>query len=193
MVECIPQPAETLSAVCTALSTGTIADAQQLLRIHYPFKPIRPSGRDYTPRQCMVIFRRDGFLDRYSGRRLVFPGTLRLLSKLLPEDFPFHPNWKSDRCHFAYWELFPTIDHVVPVSRGGTDDATNWVTASMLANTAKANFVLSELGWTLRPERADPSWDGLTSWCLDVVDRDPTLRADRYIRQWCSAARAAIR
>jgi hypothetical protein len=35
----------------------------------------------------MAVFARDGFVDRYSGERLVFPGTLRLLAKLLPNEF----------------------------------------------------------------------------------------------------------
>ncbi|MFF0818704.1 HNH endonuclease [Rhodococcus sp. NPDC003318] len=48
--------------------------------------------------------------------------------------------------HFAYWELFPTIDHIVPVTRGGADDESNWVTTSMLRNSAKAHWTLDELG-----------------------------------------------
>jgi hypothetical protein len=78
-------------------------------------------------------------VDRYSGLPLVFPGVLRLLSRLLPQEFPFHPNWKMAETHPAYWELFPTIDHVLPVSRGGVDSDVNWVTTSMLRNAAKAN------------------------------------------------------
>lgn len=40
------------------------------------------STRNYAPRQCLQIFYRDGFLDRYSGDRLVHPGALRVLSML---------------------------------------------------------------------------------------------------------------
>ena len=93
--------------------------ASTILAAEYPFTPLPNAGRNYSPGQCMAVFVRDGFIDRYSGRRLVFPGTLRLLSLLLPQEFPFHSNWKTDACHSAFWELFPTIDHVVPVSRGG--------------------------------------------------------------------------
>lgn len=93
----------------------------------------------------MVVFTRDGFVDRYSGDLLVFPGTLRLLAKLLPHEFPFHSNWKADACHPAFWQLFPTIDHVVPVSRGGADADSNWMSTSMLRNSAKANLTLEEL------------------------------------------------
>jgi hypothetical protein len=58
-------------------------------------------------------------------------------------------NWKTDSCHFAFYELFPTIDHVVPISRGGEDEARNRVCTSMLRNAAKANFTIEELGWRM--------------------------------------------
>jgi hypothetical protein len=57
---------------------------------------------------------RDGFCDRYTGRRLVFPGVLRLISELFPKEFPWHPNWKQGVGHSLYWELSPTVDHVIP-------------------------------------------------------------------------------
>ena len=62
-----------------------------------PCGPIRATPRRYTHRQRLELFQRDRFTDRYSGQRLVFPGTLRLLSHLLPEAFPYHPNWKLGR------------------------------------------------------------------------------------------------
>lgn len=105
-----------------------------------------PEGRRYTELQSLEVFARDGFVDRYSGQRLVFPGILRLLSRLLPQEFPFHPNWKMAQTHRAYWELFPTIDHVLPVARGAADSEANWVTTSMLRNAAKANGKLQEVG-----------------------------------------------
>jgi len=62
------------------------------------------------------IFARDGFIDRYRGSRLIFPPVLRLLSLYLPKEFPYHKNGKMTEGHMAYWELFPTVDHVVPSS-----------------------------------------------------------------------------
>jgi hypothetical protein len=104
---------------------GDFPAARDLLRSEYPFVPASPEGRRYTEAQALRVFRRDGFLDRYSGRRLVFPGVLRLLSRLFPEELPFHTNWKMAETHPAYWELFPTIDHVMPVARGGPDGEAN--------------------------------------------------------------------
>jgi HNH endonuclease len=134
------------------------------------------------------IFIRDGFLDRYSGAKLVFPGALRLLSKLMPEDFPAHPNWKMTESHIVYWELFPTVDHVVPVARGGTDDESNWVTTSMLKNSAKSNWTLNELGWVLLPPGNYTAWDGLLGWFIRYVAKDVRSLDDLYVRRWHKAA-----
>ena len=122
----------------------------------------------------------------------MFPGTLRLLARLLPGEFPYHLNWKTDTCHFAFWELSPTIDHVVPVSRGGTDAESNWATTSMLRNGAKANFTLEELGWTMCPPGDLRDWDGLTSWFLVQAEEDPAILGNTFLRRWQMAARAVL-
>ncbi len=140
----------------------------------------------------MRVFRRDGFVDRYSGERLVFPGTLRLLSDLLPEAFPFHPNWKVSETHVMYWELFPTIDHVVPVARGGADDESNMVSTSQLRNSAKAHWTLAELGWELHPAGSLDDWDGLLGWFLAYTDAHPEALASAYLRRWRRAAETAV-
>ena len=150
--------AEILSRVCAAIDDQNIADASSILTNEYPFEPLANVGRLYSALQCMLVFARDGFIDRYSGRRLVFPGTLRLLSRILPLEFLFHNNWKTDACHFAFYELFPTIDHLVPVSRGGADNESNWVSTSMIRNAAKSNFTVEELGWQTAPPGSLREW-----------------------------------
>jgi hypothetical protein len=174
--------------VLQSLRAGERPAAAEILRAEYPFISVTPEGRRYTEMQSLQVFRRDGFVDRYSGHRLVFPGVLRLLSRLLPQEFPFHPNWKMAETHPAYWELFPTIDHVVPVSRGGVDSDVNWVTTSMVRNAAKANWTLEELGWSLCPGGLLAEWDGLTESFLAFVDSDRSLLEDAYLRRWHSAA-----
>jgi len=150
-----------IAEICRTVEQDREA-AGSLLRRSYPFIKGGRFKRAYSPSQCTRIFIRDGFIDCYSGQRLIFPGTLRLLSLCLPEEFPFHSNWKMDRTHPAFWELFPTIDHIVPIARGGEDAETNWVTTSQLQNSAKANWTLKELRWTLVPAGSVEEWDGLT-------------------------------
>jgi hypothetical protein len=168
--------AQTIKAVCDSLLAGDAQAAGATARSGYPFAPPQSTGRAYTEAECTRIFIRDGFIDRYSGTQLVFPGTLRLLSRLLPSEFPFHPNWKMTETHMVYWELFPTVDHIVPIARGGADEETNWVTTSMLRNSAKSNWTLEELGWQLVPA-GDLQWDGLLAWFVEFLKRNQSHRA----------------
>lgn len=149
------QKADVLARACAALDVAEMDVGKEILRTEYPFIAVAKTSRRYTERQCLRVFYRDGFTDRYSGTRLVHPGALRVLSVVFPDEFPAHPNWEMKRSHFAFWELFPSIDHVVPVARGGADDETNWVTTSMLRNSAKSHWTLEELGRTLvAPDRS---------------------------------------
>ena len=177
-----------IQRICEALLENRREDAQCIARTEYPFEGQESAVRRYTAFQCTQIFVRDGFTDRYSGQRLIFPGTLRLLSKLLPEEFPAHPNWKMTQSHLVYYELFPTIDHVIPIARGGKDDQSNWVTTSMLRNSAKSNWTLEELGWQLVPAGCIEEWDGLMHMFLAFVEGDLTLLKDNYLKRWSSAA-----
>jgi hypothetical protein len=173
---------------CQALGNSSVAAARNIIQSEYPFSPVIPGGRRYTELQSVQVFMRDGFIDRYSGQRLVFPGVLRLLSRIIPVEFPFHPNWKMSETHPAYWELFPTIDHVIPIARGGPDCEVNWVTTSMLRNTAKANGTLAELGWDLHEPGLLTEWDGLMGFFLEFIDSDNSPLKDAYLHRWYSAA-----
>ena len=181
-----------IARVCNAVSVGAMDAAAAILANDYPFTPLENVGRRYTATQCTMIFVRDGFIDRYSGQRLVFPGALRLLSKLLPAEFPFQPNWKTDACHFAFYELFPTVDHILPVSRGGADAEPNWVSTSMIRNAAKANFTIEELGWSLLPPGNLHEWDGGIRWFAGEYAKRPEMHGDAYLKRWADAARRTL-
>jgi hypothetical protein len=93
--------ADTLAEVCMAVDVGSRSAAARLLREQLPFEPIERIERRYSKLQMMRIFNNDGLLDLYSGQRLVFPGTLRLISINFKDEFPFHSNWKTSESHFA--------------------------------------------------------------------------------------------
>ena len=94
--------------------------------------------------------------------------------------------------HLAYWELFPTIDHVVPVSRGGVDSEENWVCCSMLTNGIKANWTLDQLQWELLPPGDMKEWDGMLDWFLQHVERNSALLQMPYLKTWYYAALSII-
>jgi hypothetical protein len=113
-----PHSSEFIKQACIAVSENTLSKAKNIINSEYPFAPLQNVERKYTDYEKTKIFIRDGFIDRYSGNKLIFPPVLRVLSKLMPEDFPFQKNWKTSECHIAYWQLLPTIDHITPVSQG---------------------------------------------------------------------------
>jgi len=84
--------------------------------------------------------------------------------------------------------MFPTIDHLVPVARGGPDNENNWITTSMVRNAAKPAFTLEELGWSLHPPGNVAEWDGQTGWFVTRVKVDTSILTDLYLRQWFAAA-----
>lgn len=152
-------------------------------------KPFGTRSRFGAP-AATSLFMRDGFIDRYAGTQLIFPGALRLLSVLLPAEFPWNPNWNPSVSHIISWDFFPTVDHVVPISRLEIPDSTdNWITTSMLLNNVKARRTLDELGWTILPPGDFATWDGLVRWFLHFISRSPEHLADNYIKTWHSAAK----
>lgn len=183
---------ESLVAVCRSLSASKPLQAAAILSEYYPFTSLPATTRRYGPRESTAVFVRDGFIDRYSGRPLIFPPVLRLVSKSLPSDFPFHPNWKMEVTHPAYWEVGATVDHLHPVTRGGKDELSNWVTTSMARNSAKMNWTLEQLGWELHPPGDFSEWDGLLNWFLEYADQHQELVGGSSLRQWHRAARQAL-
>jgi len=183
---------DVLTRVCERLDVDDHAAASAVLREGYPFVAATNSGRSYTPRQMTRVFMRDGFIDRYSGQRLIFPPVLRAITAALPNEFPAHVNWKMSATHSAYWDLFPTIDHVVPVARGGSDEEENWVTTSMTLNSAKGNSLLDQIGWELHEPGALGDWDGLGGWLLSYLDQRPELASNSYILRWARALRSCL-
>ena len=183
---------DAIARICEAVSSESLDQATAIARTELPFEALKRTKRAYTDTESVLIFLRDGFIDRYSGHRLVFPGTLRLLSLLMPAEIPFHPHGKMTECHLIFWNLFPTVDHVEAVARGGPDEETNWVCTSMLRNSAKAHWTLEELGWKLQPVGLLDDWDGMLGWFMKYVSDEPSILDEPYIKRWHQAARRAL-
>jgi 5-methylcytosine-specific restriction endonuclease McrA len=185
-------PALTIRAVTDALINQNLDDALTIINTEYPFSVNTIQTRQYSEAVKTRIFLRDGFTDRYTGKKLVYIGMLRLISFLMPTEFPYHTNWKMDSCHLAYWELAPTLDHIVPIARGGADEPENWVTTSMLSNARKANWTLEEFGWELLPPGDLAEWDGLTTQFVALVEQNASLRDEDFIRRYYAIAKNAL-
>lgn len=174
-----------IKEIAENLLCGDSIKAKNIILEEYPHcPPKQKSIRTYTDKQKLEQFVRDGFIDRYSGKKLLNPGILKVITHYFPEEFPYQPHWKMDECHLAYWELTPTLDHIVPIAGGGKDEQDNWATTSMINNSIKNNFTLEQLRWELYPAGNFEEWDGLTGFFITLVESDQNLLEDKYIQKW---------
>ena len=176
--------AQLLGNISNLLLEGKIEDAKAIIRNEYPHKHIELEKRSYTLKEKMEQFLRDGFIDRYTGKKLVNPGLLKVITYYFPDDFPYDPHWKMTKTHIAYWELIPTVDHIFPIAQGGVDSPSNWATTSMKNNSIKSNYSLDEINWKLHPSGSLNEWDGLTKLFIELVDQNIELLQDSYIKSW---------
>lgn len=184
---------DVLEQAASLLNNGDFISAAKTINEEYPFTPVKSNGRNYSVKQMLSQFFSDGFIDRYSGKRLVNPGMLRTFSELLPDAFPYQAHWKTDECHIAYWEYQPTIDHIHPVSLGGQDSPENWVTTSMMNNSAKGNFTLEQLNWILKEKGDIRKWDGLSKIFIQTVEKNQSLLKIERIKKYYIATKEVMK
>ena len=180
---------EIIEEIVTNIKNNELNRARSIIINDYPFEPFETNHRSYNVKQKMIQFKKDGFVDRYSGDRLLNPGVLKVISLCFPNEFPYHPHWKMSESHIAYWELTPTIDHIYPIAQGGEDNADNWATTSMMHNLIKNNWTLEQLQWKLYPAGDINVWDGLTNMFIEIVDASPNLLKDNYILTWYNVSK----
>lgn len=83
-----------IQKICRALLKENYQRAKDIALRDYPHSKIIPTKGSYSRIRAARIFMRDGFIDRYSGAPLIFPGALMLLGMLLPEEFHIIPTGK---------------------------------------------------------------------------------------------------
>lgn len=181
-----------ISDIANMLLEENETAAKEIIRNKYPHTNFEIEKRTYTMVQKMNQFIRDGFIDRYTGKKLLNPGILKIISHYFPNEFPYHPHWEMTETHIAYWELIPTLDHIYPIAKGGQDDEKNWVTTSMKNNSIKSNYTIDEIHWNLYPKGDIADWDGLTKLFLKLVEKDKGLLKDGYIRSWYNVSKTCL-
>jgi hypothetical protein len=197
-------------AEATALARAELAPAPAT-SLPFAFSARRPAEAPRSPLTARVarvpglteaertrVCYGDGFVDRLSPERwrLVYPGALRVLTLELPAVIDTVVSNGTLRAYAVnapvWWDLWPTVDHLQPRARGGTNEAHNLACVSWWRNAAKADRTLDETGWILQPPGDPHTWDGLLGWFVDRVRRYPDLADDAMVRRYLRAATAAI-
>jgi hypothetical protein len=103
------------------------------------------------------IFFRDSFTCRHCERETIFEPVFRVLALLHPAGVPYDDHWRRVACHPDVMTHATSLDHVLPVSRGGTNDWENLVTACAGCQYRKMDDI-----WPDPRPVATSTWDGLS-------------------------------
>jgi len=108
------------------------------------------------------ILARDGYRCRFCEVRIVVKQASKIFIQALPHAVRTG-NINEDN-HFGLAVLTASIDHLVPFSRGGTNDEDNLVTACASCNYGRTSWLIEEVD-LMDPRDFPPildSWDGLS-------------------------------
>ena len=129
-------------------------------------RPPRPAPKSRKKRRSVPaalikkVFSDCSYTCVYCGRQTIDLDVLKLLHRFCPTILPYHPNWAPKVAHALYWVYSTSVEHVDPVSQGGTNDESNLVAACYDCNDFRRDADLGELRWSVR--RVSSTWLGLT-------------------------------
>lgn len=122
-----------------------------------------------------ATFEHDQYTCRFCGTRTIDLEVLKALSRIFPAELPYDSAWKHGRSSLVYWTHSTSLEHVIPIARGGLDRPDNYATTCYACNDARGDLLLVEIGWRKRPASREP-WDGLRRY-LPTLRRLPWGRA----------------
>lgn len=104
------------------------------------------------------LHERDRYHCRFCGIPVIRTEVRRKIAK-------FYPIWgrKNSEQHAAFQAMWAQYDHILPHSKGGTNDLENIVVTCAPCNFGRMNYMLDEVG-LLDPRGCEPvrsDWDGL--------------------------------
>lgn len=111
-----------------------------------------------TASEKRALHKRDGCHCRFCGIPLVRGEVRRKIS----EAYPVWGRRNADQ-HAAFQAMWMQYDHILPHSKGGTNDLENLVVTCAACNFGRMNHTLQEVG-LLDPREREPlqsTWDGL--------------------------------
>ena len=120
------------------------------------------------------VFYRDSWHCRYCHHALFFSPTLKLLDQAAPGHSYYHVNGKTGHMLPLFQWRFASVDHIVPVDAGGTNEIENLVAACWRCNLDKSNDASGGTQARLIPsELRDLNWDGFASVYMQLPESDP--------------------
>ena len=135
---------------------------------HTPLQ--REPRRAFSIAEQAKIFARDHYTCRYCGVPTISLQVMNVVSTLFPWAYSLHPHWKYEKTDRSFSEYSTSLEHHVPIARGGTNEEDNLLTACAWCNYSKNESLAEELGWRKLPV-AKTEWDGLSGYLPALLMR----------------------
>lgn len=121
----------------------------------------RVAARMPNAAEKAAIHERDGYHCRFCGLAVITSKVRKRICELYPLAVPWGRTNSSQ--HAAFQAMWAQYDHIVPHSKGGTNDLSNVVLTCAPCNFARMDYSLSEVGLEnpLKFEVRVSDWDGL--------------------------------
>ena len=119
------------------------------------------------------VFCRDYWHCRYCSDSVFFSPILKILESISPGHGYYHPNGKSDGMIPLFANKFASVDHIIPVTRGGENSIENYVTSCWECNLMYGNKTHKKGKPLPNPiNSSGTKWDGLSSLYPKLLDQD---------------------
>ena len=118
------------------------------------------------------IFCRDNWHCRYCNDAVIFTPLLKILDNISPNRGYYHPNGKSDKMLSLFANKFASVDHIVPVTKGGKNEVDNFVTSCWECNLKFGNKTHKE--GKPKPQNKNSNvtnWDGFSSLYPKLINK----------------------
>ena len=122
--------------------------------------PKEPERMPTSSQKC-ELHNRDGYDCRFCNLPIIRPEVRRKISSAYPNALPWGKTNHSQ--HAAFQAMWAQYDHIVPHSRGGTNNLDNLVVTRAACNFGRMSYTLEEVGLSDPRLRAPAQslWDGL--------------------------------
>ena len=121
----------------------------------------RAQTRMPTSAEKVLLVKRDGYHCHFCGIPVIRSEVRARIRKVYPHALPWGK--KNLEQHAAFQAMWATYDHVLPHTRGGTNNFENMIITCQPCNCARMDFTLDEVG-LIDPRTRQPvqsTWDGL--------------------------------
>lgn len=128
--------------------------------------------KNFSKAEQLSVWNRDAWHCRYCLAPVFFAPALKLLERMSPSHGYYHPGGKGGVMLPLFQWGWASVDHILPVTRDGTNEAANLLTACWRCNLLKNDsppetFVAAQ---EIPEHLVALRWDGLCSVYLKLAD-----------------------